>query len=117
MFSLNPKTTAFAAAGLLVLGLPIYGVYSARSHFDDRMNSVEHQLESVRAQNDDVRATWIRGKVATLRVLEESRSSLLSIYCLVLRACAYSHLRKSLVHSMSLPKSSSTSLATALPSG
>jgi chromosome segregation ATPase len=51
MFSLTSKTTAFITAGTLAIGLPLYGIYSTRTQLDDRVSSIEHELQIARAQN------------------------------------------------------------------
>ena len=48
---LSPKTTAYFAAGILAIGLPVYGIYSTRTRLDDRVSSIEHELQVARAQN------------------------------------------------------------------
>jgi hypothetical protein len=47
MFSIKSKPTAYMTAGLLGLSLPVYGVYSMRTHLDERMAAVEHELQAV----------------------------------------------------------------------
>src|SRR5947209_5000641 len=47
----NTKTTGFMTAGLLALALPVYGVYSMRNRLDDRVAAVEHELQTVHAQD------------------------------------------------------------------
>ena len=51
MFSLTSKTTAFITAGTLAISLPLYGVYSTRTRLNDRVSSLEHELQVARAQN------------------------------------------------------------------
>lgn len=51
MFSLTSKTTAFIIAGILAISLPLYGVYSTRTRLNDRVSSLEHELQVTRAQN------------------------------------------------------------------
>ena len=43
--------TALATAGALIVGLPVYGFYSMRSNFNERVTALEHELQAVRAQN------------------------------------------------------------------
>jgi hypothetical protein len=51
MFTLKQKISAAALAGLLVIGLPAYGIYSMHSSADTRISSLEHELQAVRGQN------------------------------------------------------------------
>ena len=51
MFSFNTKTTGIMTAGLVALALPVYGVYSMRNRLDDRVTSIQHELQTVRAQD------------------------------------------------------------------
>jgi len=51
MFSPKSKLAALAAGGFLIIGLPVYGLYSFSSRLNDRMAAVEHELQAVRAQN------------------------------------------------------------------
>lgn len=50
MASLKSKTAAIAVAGAFVLGLPVYGYYSMRSHFENRVAALESELQAVRNQ-------------------------------------------------------------------
>jgi len=51
MFTPKWKAASFIALGLLGIGLPVYGVYSMRNRLDDRINSIQHELQITRAQN------------------------------------------------------------------
>jgi hypothetical protein len=67
MFSIKSKPSAYITAGLLGLGLPVYGVYSMRSHLDERMSTVEHELQVLRAQD----ATKIQELSSDLKYMAE----------------------------------------------
>jgi uncharacterized phage infection (PIP) family protein YhgE len=51
MFDLKSKTTALVAGGALLLGVPGYGYLSMRSEFNDRVTTLENELNAVKSQS------------------------------------------------------------------
>src|SRR5437899_4342047 len=51
MLSLQSNMIAISAAGLLAIGLPVYGVYSTRSSLEQRITAMEHEMQAVRTQD------------------------------------------------------------------
>ena len=51
MLSPNSKILALTLAGLLVIGLPVYGVYSTRTAVNGRIAALEQELQTVRTQD------------------------------------------------------------------
>jgi hypothetical protein len=51
MLNFNSKILALAVAGLLVVGLPIYGIYSTRTTVNGRIAALEQEFQTVRAQD------------------------------------------------------------------
>ena len=51
MINLKSKTTALAVAGAFIIGMPLYGYYAMRSHFDGRVNALESEVQALRSQS------------------------------------------------------------------
>ena len=51
MINLKSKTTALAVAGAFIIGLPLYGYYAMRSHFEGRVNALESEVQALRSQS------------------------------------------------------------------
>jgi outer membrane murein-binding lipoprotein Lpp len=51
MINLKSKTTALAVAGAFIIGLPLYGYYAMRSHFEGRVNALESEVQVLRSQS------------------------------------------------------------------
>jgi len=51
MLSPKSKVTSIVLAGLLVIGLPVYGIHSMRTSLEKRISSLEYELKAVRGQN------------------------------------------------------------------
>ena len=51
MINLKSKTTALAVAGAFIIGMPLYGYYAMRSHFEGRVNALESEVQALRSQS------------------------------------------------------------------
>jgi hypothetical protein len=51
MLAFRTKAIAIAAAGVLIIGLPVYGFYSMRNQMSDRITALEHELQALRVQD------------------------------------------------------------------
>src|SRR5215471_18543985 len=51
MINLKSKNTVLAVAGAFIIGLPLYGYYAMRSHFEGRVNALESELQALRSQS------------------------------------------------------------------
>lgn len=51
MINLKSKTTALAVAGAFIIGMPLYGYYAMRSHFEGRVNVLESEVQALRSQS------------------------------------------------------------------
>jgi hypothetical protein len=51
MINLKSKNTALAVAGAFIIGLPLYGYYAMRSHFEGRVNALESEVQALRSQS------------------------------------------------------------------
>jgi outer membrane receptor for ferrienterochelin and colicin len=50
MLSSNSKIMALVVVGLLIVGLPVYGIYSTRTAVNGRIAALEQELQTVRSQ-------------------------------------------------------------------
>jgi hypothetical protein len=51
MINLKSKNTVLAVAGAFIIGLPLYGYYAMRSHFEGRVNTLESEVQALRSQS------------------------------------------------------------------
>jgi outer membrane murein-binding lipoprotein Lpp len=51
MINLKSKTTALAVAGAFIIGMPLYGYYAMRSHFEGRVNALDSEVQALRSQS------------------------------------------------------------------
>ena len=51
MINLKSKNTVLAVAGAFIIGLPLYGYYAMRSHFEGRVNALESEVQALRSQS------------------------------------------------------------------
>jgi hypothetical protein len=51
MINLKSKNTALAVVGAFIIGLPLYGYYAMRSHFEGRVNALENEVQALRSQS------------------------------------------------------------------
>lgn len=51
MVNLKSKNTLLAVAGAFIIGMPLYGYYAMRSHFEGRVNALESEVQTLRSQS------------------------------------------------------------------